>query len=383
MNSLFECYTILLPTILIIDQRLRFGYIVIYLDNLVITSSLEDTANMPTIAVILYPRTLLSSITLPADMLGAADHVNRVRHKGRSRLTIKVASLDGQMVEPTGMLSIAPNCRWDNLGDIDLLYLPALWRNPISVLNRQRQLIPLIQATAAGDTLICAVGTGSSFMAEGGLLDDKPATTHWYFMEEFSRRYPKVQLKRQHLITRAGNLFCAGSINSVADLTGYFIEQFYGAQVARQVEGHFSPEIRRSYRQQGYVAGEANIHHDELMIDAQHWLQTHAVDPVDFSQLAQQFSMSQRTLNRRFKLATGMSPGRYVQYLRLEQARDLLRDSNLSITEIATSVGYPDIGYFSTLFREHMAQSPTAYRKSVRGKLFSVPQEPEPEDRDD
>jgi hypothetical protein len=121
-----------------------------------------------------------------------------------------------------------------------------------------------------------------------------------------------VQLKRQHLITRAGNLFCAGSINSVADLTGYFIERFYGTQVARQVEGHFSPEIRRSYRQQGYVAGEANMHHDELMIDAQHWLQTHAADPVDFGQLAQQFSMSQRTLNRRFKLATGMSPGRYA-----------------------------------------------------------------------
>jgi transcriptional regulator GlxA family with amidase domain len=250
-------------------------------------------------------------------------------------------------------------------------------------LNRQRQLIPLIQAIAASDTLICAVGTGSSFMAEGGLLDDKPATTHWYFMEEFSRRYPRVQLKRQHLITRTGNLFCAGSINAVADLTGYFIEQFYGVQVARQVEGHFSPEIRRSYRQQGYIEGEANMHHDELMIDAQHWLQTHAADPVDFGNLAQEFSMSQRTLNRRFKLATGMSPGRYVQHLRLEQARDLLRDSNLSITEIATAIGYRDIGYFSTLFREHMAQSPTAYRKSVRGKLFSMPQEPELEDRDD
>jgi transcriptional regulator GlxA family with amidase domain len=75
------------------------------------------------------------------------------------------------------------------------------------------------------------------------------------------------------------------------------------------------------------------------MIDAQHWLQTHAADPVDFGNLAQQFSMSQRTLNRRFKLATGMSPGRYVQHLRMEQARDLLRDSNLSITEIATVIG--------------------------------------------
>ena len=82
--------------------------------------------------------------------------------------------------------------------------------------------------------------------------------------------------------------------------------------------------------------------------------------------------MSQRTLNRRFKLAIGMSPGRYVQYLRLEHARELLRDTNLSMTEIAMEVGYRDLGYFSTLFRAHMAQSPTAYRQAVRGKLFSV-----------
>jgi transcriptional regulator GlxA family with amidase domain len=82
--------------------------------------------------------------------------------------------------------------------------------------------------------------------------------------------------------------------------------------------------------------------------------------------------MSQRTLNRRFKRATGVSPGRYLQQLRLEHARELLRDSNLSVTEIAAKVGYQDVAYFSTLFRLHMSLSPTAYRKSVRGKLFSM-----------
>ncbi len=328
---------------------------------------------MFTVAFLLYPRVLLGSITLPLEMLTAADHFDRVCHKSESRLRLHVATLDGAPPEATGMFSIQPTSALDQLADIDLLYLPTLWRNPLPILHRQRRLLPLLQDIASSHALICAVGTGSCFLAEAGLLDGKPATTHWYFMEAFSRRYPNVALKRQHLITRAGNLYCAGSVNSVADLTCYFIEHFYGAQVARQVESHFSPEIRRSYRQQGYFEDEANLqHHDELMIDAQQWLHEHFAEPLNFADVARQLGMSQRTLNRRFKQATGMSPGRYLQQLRLEQARELLRDSNLSIAEIAVSVGYQDIGYFSTLFREQMAQSPTAYRQAVRGKLFAV-----------
>ncbi len=327
---------------------------------------------MPTIGFILYPRALLTSITLPAEMLTAADQIERVRHRARSQLTIKVATLDGKAVPQTGALSIRPNCKLDRLGEVDLLYLPALWRNPIPVLHQHSRLISLLQDRAVSKTLLCAVGTSVCFVAEAGLLDGKPATTHWVFMEEFSRRYPTVQLKRHHLITRAGRIYCAGSVNSVADLTGHFIERFYGPRIARQVEAHFSPEIRRSYRQHGYFEGETNLHNDELMADAQQWLHEHVADSLHVGDLARQLGMSQRTLNRRFKLAIGMSPGRYVQYLRLEHARELLRDTNLSMTEIAMEVGYRDLGYFSTLFRAHMAQSPTAYRQAVRGKLFSV-----------
>ena len=204
-----------------------------------------------TVAFVLYPRVLLGSITLPLEMLTAADHFDRVQYKRESRLHLHVATADGEPLETTRPFSIQPTCALDQLADIDLLYLPTLWRNPLPVLRHQRHILPFLQGIAERQALICAVGTGSCFLAEAGLLNGKPATTHWYFMDAFSRRYPDVDLKRQHLITRAGNLYCAGSVNSVADLTCYFIERFYGPQIARQVESHFSPEIRRSYRQTG------------------------------------------------------------------------------------------------------------------------------------
>lgn len=325
---------------------------------------------MLTVGFVLYPQLLLSSITLPAEMLRAADQQFRVGKRHSKPLDIRLAHLHPDPAANRNTLQLLPNCHFDQLYDVDLLYLPAMWRNPLPILAQHAGLVPLLLQLAAENRLVCAVGTGSCFLAEAGLLDGKPATSHWFFIDQFAKRYPDVQTKRHHLITRAGNLYCAGSINSVADLTGHFIERFYGADVASQVAAQFSPEIRRSYREHGYFEGESNTHHDEVISDAQHWLQLHFAEAVDFKMLASQLGMSQRSFNRRFSQTTGLTPGDYLQQWRLRQARELLRDSNLSIAEIAERTGYADPGHFSTRFRKQMAQTPSHYRMSVRGKLF-------------
>lgn len=323
---------------------------------------------MATVGIVLYAQALLGSVVVPAEMLIAADNIARARQRGRQRLQLQIASLDDA---DHGAWGLRTNCRLQDIGAPDLVFLPALWRNPLPALRRHGQLTPLLQQWHSGGSLICSVGTGSCFLAEAGLLDGRPATTHWAYLETFARRYPRVQLKRHHLTTRSGNLYCAGSINSVADLMAHFIERLYGADIARQVSAHFSPEVRRSYQEHGFFEGESNRHHDELIVDVQHWLQQHCAEAVDFSALSARFGVSQRSLNRRFALACGCSPGRYLQQLRLQQACALLRDSNLSIAAIAAEVGYQDFGYFATLFRERMAQTPSGYRKAVRAKLFN------------
>ncbi|MFT6047135.1 MAG: transcriptional regulator GlxA family with amidase domain [Arenicella sp.] len=81
--------------------------------------------------------------------------------------------------------------------------------------------------------------------------------------------------------------------------------------------------------------------------------------------------MSQRTFNRRFKLATNMTPVQYLQNRRLEAAKELLRTSNLSIKEISYRVGYIDVSYFTKLFKAFASITPRKYRTTVRAKLFS------------
>jgi len=82
--------------------------------------------------------------------------------------------------------------------------------------------------------------------------------------------------------------------------------------------------------------------------------------------------MRARPLDRRFKAATGKTPLRYLQEIRIANARELLKNSNLSVLEVAQRVGYRDSAHFSALFRELTQMTPSAFRKSVRSKLFSL-----------
>ena len=221
-------------------------------------------------------------------------------------------------------------------------------------------------------SIISGVGTGCCFMAEAGLLDEKPATTHWYYFDQFERSYPATNLKRQYFITQAGNLYCAASVNAMADLTVHFIKMIYGETIANQVQRHFSHEIRRDYESISFFEGNANYHPDEDIVQAQTWMQDNYQRDFKQADLAERFHMSIRTFNRRFKNATEKTPSQYLQEIRVGVAKDLLKTSNLSIQEIALQVGYTDISHLASLFKKYLNITPSEYREVVRGKLFNA-----------
>jgi transcriptional regulator GlxA family with amidase domain len=161
-----------------------------------------------------------------------------------------------------------------------------------------------------------------------------------------------------------------GSVNSIADLMVHIVEEWFGSRIARAVENQFSPEIRRSFRAAAYQNEANSSHHDETVIEAQQWLQDHLGEQVSLADLAVRLKLAPRTLNRRFRQATGVSPQTYLQRLRISHARELLKRSNLGIAEIAWQLGLQDASYFSQLFRRHCGVSPLHYREAVRGKLF-------------
>jgi transcriptional regulator GlxA family with amidase domain len=329
-------------------------------------------------AAALYPQALATSITLPMEILQAASQMASVNDNGASQVRFLIAAQHCEQITLSSGITLQPDTAFTDLPTLDLLLLPAIWRNPLPAIKAARDWISLLGEEAAKGTRICSVGTGSYLLAEAGLLDGRPATTHWNYFEQFSRRYPAVDLKTRHLITQSDNIYCVGSVNSIADLMVHIVEDWFGSRIARAIENQFSPEIRRSFHAAAYQNEADSSHHDESVAQAQHWLQSHLSAPVSMELLANHLRLSPRTLNRRFKRATGMTPVSYLQSLRVASSKDLLRHSNLTVGDIAWQQGIQDVSYFSQLFRKHCGVSPLKYREAVRGKLFNpeVPKRP-------
>ena len=148
-------------------------------------------------------------------------------------------------------------------------------------------------------------------------------------------------------------MYCAGSVNSGADLMIHLVEDWFGQRVARQVESQFSPEIRRPFRAHAYQTPDDSAHHDEMVLTAQQLLQDQLHEHVAMKDMAAQLQCSPRTLNRRFRSAVGQTPSAYLRNQRMAAARELLRATNLSVGEVACfRVGLQDVSYFTTLFQQ-------------------------------
>ncbi|MCT7359530.1 GlxA family transcriptional regulator [Thalassolituus pacificus] len=314
---------------------------------------------------------LSSSVAIPLEMLEATRARLRLARDPRAVFQVDVVAQQLQPLTMLGGFQIRPGKILDEVEHTDLIVVPALWRNPKPQLAQQADTIAWLARQYRAGASIIAIGTGVCLLAEAGLLDGKPATTHWHYLDQFARDYPKVKLQRQHLLTQDGRLYCAASVNSGADLMVHFIGLQYGRELALQVEQQFSPEVRNPFEKKVFYADQAHQHPDEVIALAQTWLQQNVQKPLLLSQLAADAGLSERQFDRRFRAVTSTTPTQYLQKLRCDNARDLLQNSNLSVADIAAAVGYNDGGYFTRIFRRLAGQTPAEYRKKVRAKLFS------------
>lgn len=327
------------------------------------------------VSILALRQALVSSMMIPLEMISAADQIVRA-HTGRHHplLSVDIVAETKAMRELTGGVQLKPARSLEETPFSDLIFIPALWGNPRAALRAHPDIITWLRQCHESGAMLCAVGTGSYFLASAGLLDGRMATTHWRYFDDFDLRYPRVRLQRKRFITRDTRLYCTGSINAVRDVSLHFVEQLFDAGIANEVAHHFTHELKRSYESQLLDAEPPNIHHDEDIIKIQEWMQDHYARDVRVADVAARFNIHQRALNRRFRQAAGQTPGAYLQSVRLSRARELLKHSNLSIAETAWAVGYQDVSYFTGLFRRYHTVTPGEYRRLVRTRLFNAEQ---------
>src|SRR5690554_2680424 len=218
------------------------------------------------VGILLCDNVLATSATLPIEMLYTAEATARGLHLATQRLEILTISSGAVPTRSASGFTLATTTALEDAPQLDLVHVPGQWRNPRRAIAHNPTHADWLKAQHQGGAAITSVGTGVCFVAAAGLLNGKPATTHWHYFDQFQKDYPQVQLKRQYFITQAGNLYCAASVNTLAELMVHIIFLWFGRAVANNVERNFFHEIRGTFEPTRYFAEHVEFHYDEVIL---------------------------------------------------------------------------------------------------------------------
>jgi transcriptional regulator GlxA family with amidase domain len=218
---------------------------------------------------------------------------------------------------------------------------------------------------AAGATVATAC-SGAMLLGEAGLLDGQDATTHWAYCDVMRSRYPRARVHPQRALVVTGEgqrLVMAGGGTSWLDLALYLIARYTSIDTAMQVARLNLIDWHHAGQQPFARLARSRQVEDALIARCQAWIAEHYGEPAPVTAMATLSGLPERSFKRRFEQATGMSPLGYVHTLRLEEAKQMLEATDLSIEAIANEVGYEDAGFFARLFKRNVDLTPGQYRK--------------------
>ena len=280
--------------------------------------------------------------------------------------TVRIATKDGKPVKCLNGITLTPHCSIHDIHKTDLVMVSAISGSISGALEANREIVTWLKEQYKNGAWISSVCTGAFVLAETGLLDGKTATTHWGFVRQFRKRYPRVKCRPDALITDEGDLFCSGGSNSCIDLSLYLVEKLCGRTIAIQCAKAMVYDLGRSTQAPYSALIAKRSHRDGIIHDAQNWIEEHFPQRLGISMLAGRANMSERTFQRRFKESTGDTPLNFIQKVRIEAARDLLETGNRSFEEITCMVGYEDPGSFRKIFLRQTGLLPRDYQRLYR-----------------
>lgn len=323
---------------------------------------------MKNVTILGLYNSMATTIFGPMDILNQAgrlwNRLNKTDHTPFFEVTI--ASQDGNPIRSVNRIQIQPHCSIRDVDQTDLIIIASATYID-KILEQAPELPAWIRHHYNRGAHVASICTGVFLLAETGLLDGRSATLHWGFAEEFKSRYPKVALQQDRMFIDHGRLYCSAGVSAGMDLSLYLVEKFCGRRAARESAKTMVLDMdRQSQAPYNCFLGARN-HTDGLMAKAQGHLEQNAGQTVDYDSLAHTFGLSRRSLERRFKQATGMTPLAYIQQIRVEQAKRMLEEGAHTFNEITYAVGYEDISFFRKVFVRLTGLRPKEYQQKFSG----------------
>ncbi|MFJ4256602.1 GlxA family transcriptional regulator [Pseudomonas monteilii] len=211
-------------------------------------------------------------------------------------------------------------------------------------------------------TVLASVCIGVFFIAASGLLDGRPACTHWNYVHALAQRFPKVRVEARQPLLDDGDIVTSAGLMAWTDLGLRLLERFLGATVARETARYLAVEPTTAPLP-GALFSPRLDHGDEAVLKVQHWLQGNGGQEADLAAMAACAGLEARTFLRRFRAATGLRPTEYCQQVRVGRACRLLEFTRRNVEQIAWGVGYQDPGAFRKVFQRITGLTPSDYRR--------------------
>ncbi|MFB7513358.1 GlxA family transcriptional regulator [Streptomyces sp. NPDC056144] len=285
----------------------------------------------------------------------------------QDRYEVLTCSVDGEPVVTNADFSVTVGHGPEVLATADTVILP-----PFDPSRLSRELPPGVRealATVRPGARTVSICTGAFVLAAAGLLDGRPATTHWAVAGVFRSWYPEVALDPDVLFVDDGDVLTSAGAASGVDVCLHLVRQDHGTAVANHVARACVVPPWRDGGQAQYIEYPVPPASGQGTSETRQWALENLQEPLTLAELAGHARMSLRTFARRFNEEVGTSPGRWLIQQRVVRARHLLETTDLAVDDIAGQVGFAT----GTSLREHLhaaiGVSPMAYRRTFRGAV--------------
>ncbi|MET9115811.1 helix-turn-helix domain-containing protein [Streptomyces longwoodensis] len=324
------------------------------------------------VAVLLFSGGPIFESSIPLSVFG----IDR-QDAGVPRYRLLVCAGEEGPLRTTGGLELTAPHGLEAISRAGTVVVPA-WRS-ITSPPPEEALDALRRAHEEGARIV-GLCTGAFVLAAAGLLDGRPATTHWMYAPTLAKRYPSVHVDPRELFVDDGDVLTSAGTAAGIDLCLHIVRTDHGNEAAGALARRLVVPPRRSGGQERYLDRSLpeEIGADPLA-EVVAWALEHLHEQFDVETLAARAYMSRRTFDRRFRSLTGSAPLQWLITQRVLQAQRLLETSDYSVDEVAGRCGFRSPVALRGHFRRQLGSSPAAYRAAYRARRPQGERTPEPE----
>lgn len=309
------------------------------------------------IVVLALPRVVAFDLAIPMQVFGHEDQAERYR--------VRLCAPAPSQVPTTSGFPIGVSLGLGALRTADTVIVPGFALSvpvPVDV----RRALAAAHRRGARMASIC---TGAFALADAGILDGRPATTHWHHCAQLAAQFPAVSVDPRVLYVDDGPVLTSAGMSAGLDLCLHIVARDHGEAVAVDVARRMVAPLHRAGGQAQFIpAGTAAVMAGSSDVsDTLRWVQTQLDQPLTVPAMARHALLSPRSFYRAVRAQTGASPHDWLTRTRLQAACTLLEDPSIGVDEVARRSGLGTAANLRLHFQRAFATTPSAYRSTFVG----------------